>query len=69
MRIALLGDHEGLNQMLFIGVILIFVGVGLLITGWLSSEPPLSWAGYPGIALALLGGYLLRLAGVDLGAG
>jgi len=69
VRIAPLDDYEELKQMVFIGVILIFVGVGLLITGWLSSEPPLSWAGYPGIALALFGGYLLKLAGVDLGAG
>jgi len=44
-----------------IGLALILIGIGLLIVGWFSNEPPISWLGYPGIALALLGGYLLNV--------
>ena len=42
-----------------IGSVLILIGIGMLIAGWFSNEPPYSWIGYPGIALALIGGYLL----------
>ena len=45
--------------MIFLGVVLIFVGIGMLVAGRFSNEPPMSWFGYPGIAVALFGGYLL----------
>lgn len=45
--------------MTLLGVVLIFVGIAMLIAGWLSDEPPMSWFGYPGIVVALFGGYLL----------
>ncbi len=45
--------------MVLLGAILIFIGAAMIVVGWISSEPPASWFGYFGIAIALLGGYFL----------
>ena len=47
--------------MTIVGSVLILLGIGMLIAGWFSNEAPMSWLGYPGIALALLGGYFLNV--------
>ena len=50
----------------YFGIFLTLLGLSCVIASRISSKPPLLYLGLPGIALAIVGIYLLSRSGIDL---